>query len=166
MLIGLAGLPMAAATTIALTLLGASPSEPGLEIVQTRLITATPAAVWAVIGAPCDVPRWNERVRLCTASHEGGLTTRTLHLRGGGTLAEVELDRDEEAMTYSYALERGPWPIKQLRATLTVSPQGEGSLVTWRATFRLRGACDEGAVADIEDLFRVGLAGLAREVAR
>jgi uncharacterized protein YndB with AHSA1/START domain len=148
-----------------MTLLGAS-GNPALEVSQTRIISASPAAVWAVIGEFCDIRRWHGQARACAVSHDEGQTVRSLDLRDIGTLVEVQLDRDEDAMTYSYALMRSPWPVKQYRASLTVTPAGEGTVVVWRATFRLNDACDEGAVARIEDLFRVGLADIAHEVAR
>lgn len=162
----LAALPAAAIAAVALNLVDMSPVAPTLEVVQIRTIPAPPAAVWAVIGAFCDLPRWHPRTRACTLFHAEGRTTRTLDVGGIGSLAEVQLDRDDATMTYSYALERGPWPVKQHRATLVVTSHDGGALVTWRATFRLRGISDDGAVADIEDLFRSGLAGLARETTR
>lgn len=153
------------ATAISMTLLGAS-GNPTLEVSQTRKIPASPAAVWAVIGEFCDIRRWHGQARACALSHDGGQIVRSLDLRDIGTVVEVQLDRDEDAMTYSYTLVRSPWPVKQHRASLTVSPMGEGTVVVWRATFRLNDACDEGAVARIEDLFRSGLADIAHEVTR
>lgn len=150
---------------IAMTLLGAS-EKPTLEVSQTRTIPASPAAVWAVIGGFCDIHRWHGQARACALFHDGGQTVRSLNLRGIGTLLEVQLDRDEDDMMYSYALLHSPWPVKQHRAILTVSPAGNGSIVTWRATFRLENDCDDGAVSQIEDLFRSGLSGIAHEVAR
>lgn len=153
------------ATAISMTLLGAS-GNPTLEVSQTRRIPASPAAVWAVVGEFCDIRHWHGQARACALSHDGGQIVRNLDLRGIGTLVEVQLDRDEDAMTYSYTLVRSPWPVKQHRASLTVAPMGEGTVVVWRATFRLDDACDEGAVARIEDLFRSGLADIAHEVTR
>jgi uncharacterized protein YndB with AHSA1/START domain len=153
------------ATAVAMTVLGSS-AEPTLEVSQTRTISAPPAAVWAVVGEFCDIRRWHGQARTCALIHDEGQTVRSFVLRDIGTLVEVQLDRDEDAMTYSYALVHSPWPVKQHRATLTVAPAGAGAIVVWRATFRLAKACDEGAVSRIEELFRSGLADLAHEVAR
>ncbi|MGU3663180.1 SRPBCC family protein [Methylobacterium sp. A49B] len=153
------------ATAISMTLLGAS-GNPTLEVSQTRKIPASPAAVWAVIGQFCDIRRWHGQARACALSHDGGQIVRSLSVRGIGTLVEVQLDRDDDTMTYSYALVHSPWPVKQHRAVLAVFPVGNGSVVTWRATFRLQSVCDEGAVSQIEDLFRGGLANIAQEVVR
>jgi uncharacterized protein YndB with AHSA1/START domain len=150
---------------VAMTLLGAS-AEPALEVSQTRTISASPAAVWAMIGEFCDIRRWHGQVRTCALFHDEGQTIRSVTLRDIGTLVEVQLDRDENAMTYSYALLHSPWPVKQHRATLTVTPAGDGAVVAWRATFRLKNSCDEGAVSRIEVLFREGLADLAHQIAR
>lgn len=150
---------------IAMTLLGSS-EGPVLEVSQARTIAAPPAAVWAVIGEFCDIRRWHGQARACALFHDEGRIVRSLDVRGVGTLVETQLDRDDEAMTYSYGLEHGPWPVTQHRATVAVIPQGQGASVVWRATFRLRSPNDGGAVADIEGLFRAGLAGLAREVER
>jgi hypothetical protein len=148
-----------------MTLLGVS-GNPVLEVSQTRTISASPAAVWAVIGEFCDIRRWHRQARACALFHDEGQIVRSIDLRDIGTVVEVQLDRDEDAMTYSYTLVRSPWPVKQYRASLTVTPMGQGTVVVWRATFRLNDACDEGAVARIEDLFRSGLADVAREVTR
>ena len=153
------------AAVVSMTLLNSS-GEPALEVSQTRTIHAPPAAVWAVIGEFCDIRRWHGQTRACALFHDEGQTVRNLDLRGIGTLVEVQLDRDEEAMTYSYALVHSPRPVKQHRATLTLTPSKNGTLVVWRATFRLQTSCDEGAVSHIEAIFRDGLAGIAREAAR
>ncbi|QGY03553.1 SRPBCC family protein [Methylobacterium mesophilicum SR1.6/6] len=153
------------ATAVSMTLLG-STAKPTLEVSQTRMISANPAAVWAVIGEFCDIRRWHRQARACALFHDEGQIGRNLDLRGIGTVVEIQLDRDEEAMTYSYGLVHSPWPVKQYRASLTVTPAADGTVVIWRATFRLEDACDEGAVARIEDLFRSGLGDIAHEVAR
>ncbi|WP_238293332.1 SRPBCC family protein [Methylobacterium longum] len=153
------------ATAVSMTLLGSS-ERPALEVAQTRTISASPAAVWAVIGEFCDIRRWHGQARTCLLSHDQGQTVRSLDVRGIGTLVEVQLDRDEDAMMYSYALVHSPWPVKQHHATLTVAPAGEGTVVVWRASFRLENSRDEGAVSRIEDLFRGGLADIAHELAR
>lgn len=150
---------------LAMTLLGSS-AEPTLEVSQTRTIPAPPAAVWARIGEFCDIGRWHGQARTCALSHNEGQTVRSLNLRDIGTRVEVQLDRDENATTYSYALLHSPWPVKQHRATLTVTPAGDGAVVAWRATFRLKNSCDEGAVSRIEVLFRDGRADIAHVVAR
>lgn len=69
-------------------------------------------------------------------------------------------------MTYNYALLHSPWPVKQYRATLAVASAGDGTVVAWQATFRLKNSCDEGAMSRIELLFREGLADIAHEVGR
>lgn len=153
------------ATAAAMTLLSSS-GEPRLEVLQVRTIAAPPAAVWAVIGEFCDIGRWHGQARTCALFHDDGQTVRSLSLRGIGTLVEMQLDRDDDAMTYSYALVQSPWPVKQHYATLTVNPDRDGTIVVWRAAFRLKSSCDEGAVSRIEELFRSGLADIAHEVAR
>jgi hypothetical protein len=153
------------ATLATMTLLGVS-GKPTLEVSQTRTISASPAAVWAVIGGFCDISRWHGQARTCAQLHDEGQIVRSLAMRDIGTLIEVQLDRDDDAMTYSYATVVSPWPVKQHRATLTVAPAGAGAIVVWRATFRLADIRDDGAVSRIEDLFRSGLADLAHEVAR
>lgn len=153
------------ATAVSMTLLGSS-EKPALEVSQARAISAPPAAVWAVIGEFCDIRRWHGQARTCALFHDEGQTVRSLNLRGVGSLLEVQLDRDDDARTYSYAMVHSPWPIKQHRATLSVTPKGAGTVVVWRATFRLDNSCDEGAVAQIDELFRSSLADIAHEVAR
>ena len=50
--------------------------------------------------------------------------------------------------------------MQNYRATLKVSPDGDGSLVNWDATFDPRGVPEDQAVAIITGVFQNGLSDL------
>lgn len=103
---------------------------------------AVPAErAWALVGDPCGVPRWYPLYETCVL--EG--TTRTLTRADGATLVEDILTRDDDAMTYSYAV-TGGLPLAEHHASFTVVPTGAGCRVEWRTH-----AVHEDASIDMEE---------------
>ena len=152
-------------------LLAAGPAT-ALELSRRRDIPAAPAAVWALVGDFCAIQLWHPQVQRCILSgdeEDDGIRAqlRGLVVKGGqGTIVEVETDRDEAGMSYSYSFIQGPLPVRAYNATLAVRPNGAGSTVIWSASFDAEGESDADALAEITGLFDAGLAGIAREVAR
>src|SRR5437764_15167130 len=93
-----------AATLLALT------TNPGfaLEVSQTVDVAAPPAKVWATIGDFCGIQKWHPAIEKCVPSMKGGKNFRTLSLKGGGTIVEEELSRDDKKMNYSYTILKSP----------------------------------------------------------
>ena len=143
-----------------------------LEVTRSRDIPAPPAAVWALIGDFCAIGLWHPQVERCILSREDdddGIRAqiRGLVAKGGlGTIVEVETARDEAAMSYSYSFVQGPLPVRAYNATLAIRPNGTGSTVVWTATFDAEGMSDAEALKDITGVYDMGLAGIAREVAK
>lgn len=154
-------------------ILAGQPAESrAVEVARSIEIKASPAAVWAIVSDFCAIARWHPRVERCTLSDSGeadGETAamRSLIVAGGlGTIVEVETDRDETTMSYSYAFVSGPLPVKAYNATLAVRPIGANSTVVWTATFDAAGMSDADAKADIEGVYEQGLAAIAREATK
>ncbi len=90
---------------------------------------AVPATTaWEMVGDPCGVPRWYPLYLRCTV--EDGV--RTLERADGAVVVEDLLARDDDAMTYSYAVTAG-LPLAEHEASFTVAPDGDGCRVIWRA---------------------------------
>src|SRR5262249_57417714 len=57
-------------------------------------------ALWAKIGDFCGISKWHPAVEKCELSADG--KTRTLSLRGGGTIVEALVKMDPAARSYTY----------------------------------------------------------------
>jgi uncharacterized protein YndB with AHSA1/START domain len=131
---------------------------------KTVDIKAPPAKVWAEIGDFCGIAQWHPAIAGCTLSKKGRATLRTLALKGGGTIVERQVSRHEKAMEYTYAIVQSPLPVAQYRSTIKVTPNGDGSTVTWSGTFVAKGADDAKATAAIQGIYDSGLAALTEKV--
>lgn len=90
-------------------------------------LAVTPEAAWAVVGDPCGVTRWYPLYVSCDVDG----TIRTLGRADGAVVIEELLSRDDQAMTYSYAVTEG-LPLAEHEASFTVEPREGGCRVVWR----------------------------------
>jgi len=104
-------------------------------------LPVSPAEAWAVVGDPCGVPKWYPLYQRCTL--EGNV--RTLERSDGAVLVEELLTRDDDAMTYSYAV-TGGLPLAEHGASFAVVPTEEGCRVVWHTH-----AVHEDASIDMEE---------------
>ena len=88
------------------------------------------------------------------------MKVRTLALKGGGTLKEEQVSRDDKVMSYTYTILEGPLPVSDYRSTLAVAPDGAGSKVTWSGTFDAKGVPDSVASDAIQGIYESGLKAL------
>jgi carbon monoxide dehydrogenase subunit G len=88
---------------------------------------AVPAAqAWELVGDPCGVPQWYPLYISCTL--DGNV--RTLARADGAVLVEEMLTRDDDAMTYTYAVTDG-LPLAEHEASFTVVPTDSGCRIAW-----------------------------------
>ena len=113
----------------------------GSEFEVVLDVQASPAEAWAVVGDPCGVPRWYPLYTSCTL--EGN--TRTLERADGAVVVEDLLSRDDDDMSYSYAVTVG-LPLAEHEASFRVDAEGSGSRITWRTR-----AVHEDPSIDMED---------------
>jgi len=149
-------LPLAALALAASTLAGHA-----LEVTRSADIAAPPAKVWQTIGEFCGIGDWHPAIEKCVLSDKDGMKVRTLSLKGGGTLKEEQVSRDDKVMSYTYTILEGPLPVSDYKSTLAVAPEGTGSKVTWSGTFNAKGAPDTVAVDAIQGIYESGLKALA-----
>ncbi|WAP68882.1 SRPBCC family protein [Jiella pelagia] len=145
-----------------LAVAGALVATPGLaiEVSKSVEVDAAPAAVWEMIGTFCDIEKWHPAVTKCELSEDGGKNLRTLTLPDGAALVEEEVSREEEAMSYTYAILNGPLPVENYKSTISVTGSGEGSTISWSGTFDAAGASDEEASNVIGGIYDAGLSSL------
>lgn len=152
-------------TTLAgatVAVLAATPAL-ALDVTKTATVDAPPAKVWQTIGDFCGIGTWHPAVEKCEPSSKGGKSVRTLSLKGGGTIVEEQLARDEKKMDYSYTILESPLPVSDYKSTLTVAPSGSGSKLTWTGTFKAKGAPDAKAEEVIGGIYEAGLKGISEK---
>ena len=135
-----------------------------LEASKSVDIKAPPAKVWEAIGDFCGIAQWHPAIANCTPSMDGTKHIRTLDLKGGGQIVERQTSRHDKRMEYSYTILSGPLPVAKYHSTIKVTPNGDGSTVTWSGTFVAKGADDAKATAAIQGVYDSGLTSLAQKV--
>lgn len=124
-------------------------------------IPAPPSEVWKLIGGFDALPDWLPYIPTSTSS-EGG-RVRTLANPEGDAIVERLMAFDEAGRSYTYAILKAPFPVRDYQATLRVTPADEGraSLVDWAGSFEPVGVSDAEAVALFRTIYSDGLAALA-----
>jgi hypothetical protein len=130
-----------------------------IEVHRMASVEAAPDAVWAEIGGFCAIKDWHPAVENCEESQEGGVTFRTLTLTDGGTIKEKLVEQTETS--YTYEIVESPLPVQNYRSTISVMPEGDGTMVDWRGTFDAKGVSDADAEATIAGIYKAGLDKIA-----
>ncbi|MEX6505725.1 SRPBCC family protein [Jiella sp. M17.18] len=150
------------AVAIAAGLVMAASPAFALDVASSVKTDAKPAAVWQTIGSFCDISKWHPAVEKCVESDANGAKRRTLTLAGGGgTLVEEQVSRDDAKMTYTYKIVEGPLPVENYQSTISVTPAGDGSDISWTGTFDAKGASDDDAKKVIRGIYESGLQSIA-----
>ena len=121
---------------------------------------SAPAAVWAKIGDFCGIGKWHPAVAKCALSAEDKI--RTLDHKGGGVIHERQEARDDSAYSYSYSIVDGPLPVANYLSTLSVTPDGAGSKLTWTGKYDAKGVSDADAKKVIDGIYQGGLDALVK----
>ena len=166
-----------AAATLALLVPAADAHGPTRKkTTETVEISGPPEKVWAVIGNFQDMS-WHPAIEKTEGKGGNGPeATRTLTLKGGGTIQEELAKFEPEQKSYSYritAVDVKVLPVTNYSSTITVTPaEGGKSTVEWRGAF-YRGypnndpppeLNDEAAVKAVSGVYRAGLDALKAKV--
>ncbi len=109
------------------------------KVSQSVTIRAKPDAVWKVAGDFGGIAAWHPDV--AKAEGTGGNAegaTRKVTLKSGGTLVEGLDEWKGPEHTYTYRMsdpDLTALPVSSYSATLTVTPDGDGSKVEWMGRF-------------------------------
>ena len=147
-----------AAAGVALVFSGLSAGA--VESTYKATSTATPEAVWKKIGDFCGIGTWHPVVEKCVLSDGGKV--RTLSLKGGGTIVEKLVSRDDTAHNYTYEIVSSPLPVIDYVSTIKVVPEGSGSSIVWTGNYEAKGASDDDAKKTIDGVYKAGADALAK----
>jgi hypothetical protein len=112
-------------------------------------------AVWAKVGDFCGIANWHPAIEKCALSADG--KTRTLSLKGGGSIVEKLEKRDDAQHSYSYSIVEGPLPVANYMSTISVTKEGTGAMITWNGHYDAKGASDADAKKTIDGVYQAGL---------
>ncbi|WP_020180103.1 SRPBCC family protein [Methylopila sp. M107] len=143
---------------VAAALLASSTAASAAEVTDTIEIKASPAKVWAASADDfCGIAKFHPAIEKCALSAGG--KTRTLSLKGGGTIVE-NLTAHKDGSSYSYVIVESPLPVADYKSTFSVKGSGDTSMVTWTGSFEPKGADEAAAKKVIAGIYAGGLAAL------
>ncbi|MFQ3557756.1 SRPBCC family protein [Streptomyces gramineus] len=120
--------------------------------------------VWQLIGGFDALPDWLPYITRSLPGEGGRL--RTLTNAEGEVIVERLEAFDASARSYTYSIERAPFPVTGYRSTLQVVDLGDGGCrVEWSGTFTADGVTDAEATALFDGIYRDGLAALEETLA-
>lgn len=133
-----------------------------MRVTETRLIGATPDAVWKIGGDTANVAEW---IPSLEKSHQEGDLRYATFAGDGGEAIERIVEHDDERRSYTYEYVSGPLPLRRYRSTFTVNDHPDGAEVSWDADFEATSANEEAALGTaITEIYRSALAELTDRV--
>ena len=127
-------------------------------VTESVKIDAAPADVWAAsAGDFCGIGQFHPAVEKCELSNGG--KTRTLSLKGGGTIVEDQT-ANKDGKSYSYVIVSSPLPVDEYKSTFSVKGKGKKSTITWTGSFKAKGASEADAKKAIDGIYTSGLEAL------
>jgi hypothetical protein len=146
----------------ACALVALSTAATAAEVTETVDTTASPKAVWTLIGKFDGIVNWLPGVVSSPAdkgSKVGSVRTITLKAPGGPTV--VETLTAHKGHSYSYKIDKVDpkvLPVTGYTSTISITKTPTGSTVTWHGEFTPAGGADEAAADKaVSGLYRSGL---------
>ncbi|HNH93598.1 SRPBCC family protein [Accumulibacter sp.] len=140
------------------------------KVTESVTVKATPDQVWAALKDFGAMEKWHPAVEKTVADKGSSVgSTRTLTLKGGGTVVEELESYSDADRKLSYRMkDPGPIPVSNYSATISVKPADGGSVVEWRGAFYRKfmnndpppDQNDEAAVKAITGVYQAGLANI------
>ena len=140
------------------------------KVTESVTVKATPDQVWAALKDFGAMEKWHPAVEKTVADKGSSVgSTRTLTLKGGGTVVEELESYSDTDRKLSYRMkDPGPIPVTNYSATISVKPADGGSVVEWRGAFYRKfmnndpppDQNDEAAVKAITGVYQAGLANI------
>ena len=140
------------------------------KVTESVTVKAAPDQVWAALKDYGAMEKWHPAVEKTVADNGNSVgSTRTLTLKGGGTVVEELESYSDTDRKLSYRMkDPGPIPVTNYSATISVKPADGGSVVEWRGAFYRKfmnndpppDQNDEAAVKAITGVYQAGLANI------
>jgi mxaD protein len=156
-----------AAIALALALAGCGSMDhkatSGLTSNKSVDINAAPSAVWNIVKDFDGLNKWHpafsaDVLQKGTNGQVGAV--RAITLKDGPTFTEELTAYNDAKMMYSYKIIESPLPIDQYKSTMTVTPKGNGTMLTWVGNFITKagsGKTDAETLGLIDGAYQAGL---------
>ena len=134
-----------------------------LNIEESAVLNTSAGEVWQAIGEFGNLADWHPAATTSTLETRGADTVRVVNIAGGGVLTEMLEAQDDEAMSQTYTIVDGPWPVADYHSTLKVTARDEDTCtVDWTGSFKANGADDAAASKIISGIYTAGLSALRK----
>ena len=135
------------------------------DVTQSITTTASPKAVWALIGPFGGISGWLPGAASSPADHGdtvGSVRVITLKAPGNPTVREKLTARKGHSYSYAIlAVNPKVLPVAGYTSTISVVKAGSGSTIIWHADFQPAGGVDEAAADKaVTGLYQAGLANI------
>jgi len=123
-------------------------------------IPATVDQVWELVGGFDSLPDWLSFIAKSELSEGGRL--RHLETADGAVIVERLQSFNDKARTYTYSIEKGPFPVTDYLAKLEVRevPGKQTASVEWSGSFTPVGVTDAEATELFSGVYQGGLEAL------
>ena len=135
----------------------------GLTTNKSVEINAAPSAVWNIVKGFDGLNKWHPAfsgdVLKSGANGQVG-AVRAITLKDGPTFTEELTAYDDAKMMYSYKIIESPLPVDQYKSTVTVTPKGTGSVLTWFGSYITKagsGKTDADSQGLIDGAYQAGI---------
>ena len=148
-----------------------------LTVTEIMEINAAPVEVWNVIKAFDGIGAWIPVVAKCKLSEGANGKTgavRHVELKNGWLVDEELAAYSDDAMTFSYSLFDGPFPVDNYVATTSVRPNkdGTGSIMIWTSGFQRKnpsanppeGESDAGLIKALSGIYKESMGIIKKAV--
>lgn len=136
---------------------------PALQVEESTVVAASPAAVWKVIGEFNDLSGWHPAIaatEMVKGRNNAKGAVRSLTTKDGAKIVEELLAYDGKGHSMRYRFIESPLPVKDYVATLAVKPEGTGSRIVWTSQFNRADNIDDAKARSlIAGIYRAGFDG-------
>jgi hypothetical protein len=148
---------------LSLAAVGLAWSSVTAQAVESKLRQTSTLSVdtlWEKVGDFCGISKRHPAIEKCELSNDG--KTRTLSLKGGGTIVEHLVKWDDRDHSYTYTIVRSPLPVSHYVSTIRVVKDKDGSAFEWSGHYRAKGASEGEAKKTIDGIYQAGATNLTR----
>ncbi len=151
----------------------ADPPKP-LRVVESVIIKASPAKVWATIKDFDGLAKWHPGFssdEIVSGGNGQVGSVRKLTIKDGPSFTEKLLAFDDAGHSYRYQIIESPLPIADYLSKITVRSEGGGmTKVIWSGTFKRKNPADNppeaesdaGVIKLVKGVYRGGLDNLKK----
>jgi hypothetical protein len=136
------------------------------HVVVKEEVAVPPDTLWRLVADFGSVG-WIPGGETARAEGTGAGMVRIFGAGSGAEIRERLESVDEAARRIVYTIPQGmPMPIKHYRATMTVHPGGQRSVLEWSCTFEPDGVAEADAKAQVENLYKMMIGWIRDYLAR